>query len=105
MAENFNTGRESRQFDHLFTLQFSGLADLLRRPSGDQCSSCSKSSIIFQRTHYSHSSFVLFLACGASHREERIVGGKVAEVNSYPWLAALQYRHKFYCGGALISNR
>jgi len=80
---------ESKEFsrhlrDILRDEKFSGLADLLRRPSDDSCPSCT---------------------CGASHREERIVGGSIAEVNSYPWLAALQYRHKFYCGGALISNR
>ena len=45
------------------------------------------------------------LVCGISHREERIVGGRLAEVNSYPWLAALEYRTKFYCGATLISNR
>ncbi|CAG7723785.1 unnamed protein product [Allacma fusca] len=45
------------------------------------------------------------MVCGISHREERIVGGRVAEINSYPWLAALEYRTKFYCGATLISSR
>ncbi|ODN06133.1 Coagulation factor X [Orchesella cincta] len=62
--------------------QFRGLADLLRFPS--ECRECT---------------------CGISYREERIVGGRIAEINSYPWLTALMYKGKFYCGGTLISDR
>jgi hypothetical protein len=44
-------------------------------------------------------------ACGVSYREERIVGGSVADTNAFPWLAALMYKTKFYCGATLISDR
>lgn len=44
--------------------------------------------------------------------QDRIVGGEIAGVNSFPWLALLQYRSKddenfvsFRCGGSLINER
>ncbi|KAL7639918.1 UNVERIFIED_CONTAM: hypothetical protein RMT77_009331 [Armadillidium vulgare] len=35
----------------------------------------------------------------------RIIGGKYANINEYPWQVALIYKQKFFCGGALISDR
>ena len=34
----------------------------------------------------------------------RIVGGKEAVPNSWPWLVSLQYRGRHFCGGTLIVN-
>ncbi|CAL8106978.1 unnamed protein product [Orchesella dallaii] len=86
-GENDTLSSESHEYSrHLRKVlqeeKFRGLADLLRFPS--ECRECT---------------------CGISYREERIVGGRIAEINSYPWLTALMYKGKFYCGGTLISDR
>lgn len=43
--------------------------------------------------------------CGVSLVTSRIVGGVVADINEFPWMAMLHYRGTFYCGGTLISDR
>jgi len=35
----------------------------------------------------------------------RVVGGKEANMNEWPWQVALVYNNKFFCGGSLISDR
>lgn len=43
--------------------------------------------------------------CGVA-RKVRIVGGHhVKQVNMYPWVAALLYKGRFYCGGSLINEK
>lgn len=42
--------------------------------------------------------------CGLSNQENRIVGGRPAEPNKYPWLARLVYDGKFHCGASLLTN-
>ena len=46
-----------------------------------------------------------FLACGVPNRGNRVVGGRPARINEYPWTVALTYRGRFYCGGSLINDR
>ena len=45
--------------------------------------------------------------CGLAKRNTKIVGGKEAGVNEYPWQVGFKEKNKsyFFCGGALISNR
>uniref|UniRef100_A0A1Y1L107 CLIP domain-containing serine protease n=1 Tax=Photinus pyralis TaxID=7054 RepID=A0A1Y1L107_PHOPY len=46
--------------------------------------------------------------CGTA-TENRIVGGQVAELDEFPWMALIEYRKPsgsgFHCGGVLISKR
>ncbi|KAK3851344.1 hypothetical protein Pcinc_041217 [Petrolisthes cinctipes] len=35
----------------------------------------------------------------------RVIGGGYTNVNEYPWQMGLVYKHKFFCGGSLISDR
>lgn len=45
--------------------------------------------------------------CGIENRtpETRIVGGKVAKMNQFPWLTFIVMDEKYACTGALISDR
>ncbi|CAH0554048.1 unnamed protein product [Brassicogethes aeneus] len=43
--------------------------------------------------------------CGITHVNTRIVGGIETKVNMYPWMVALMYNNRFYCGASLINNR
>jgi len=46
--------------------------------------------------------------CGKSSKTSRIVGGERAEIEEYPWMAALELckgNDCWSCGGSLISNR
>jgi len=45
--------------------------------------------------------------CGLAKRSTRIVGGKVTEVNEYPWQVGIVTAgsSSVWCGGSLISNR
>ncbi|XP_068220837.1 trypsin-1-like isoform X3 [Palaemon carinicauda] len=43
--------------------------------------------------------------CGIQNREGRVVGGRVAQRNQYPWLVSLNYRGKLYCGASLVNDR
>nr|XP_037867296.1 37-kDa protease isoform X1 [Bombyx mori] len=42
--------------------------------------------------------------CGIARTRRRIVGGYETKETEYPWMAALLYGGRFYCGGALISD-
>ncbi|XP_069702856.1 trypsin-1-like [Periplaneta americana] len=44
-------------------------------------------------------------SCGERNDGSRIVGGKPAEMNEFPWMARLSYFNRFYCGGMLINDR
>ncbi|XP_023287914.1 trypsin-1-like [Orussus abietinus] len=43
--------------------------------------------------------------CGLTNKNNRIVGGVETLEIQYPWMTALMYRGRFYCGGSLISSR
>ncbi|XP_045615427.1 venom protease [Procambarus clarkii] len=43
--------------------------------------------------------------CGTPNRDGRVVGGTPTSVGQYPWLAALYYRSKLYCGATLVTDR
>ncbi|CAH1111119.1 unnamed protein product, partial [Psylliodes chrysocephalus] len=43
--------------------------------------------------------------CGQSFKNVRIVGGIETMVNEYPWMTALLYNNRFYCGASLINSR
>lgn len=49
--------------------------------------------------------------CGIERGKDRILGGKVAGLDEFPWMAILRYKDKlgedagFKCGGTLINNR
>lgn len=47
--------------------------------------------------------------CGVQANDNRIVGGTVAEIDDFPWMALLQYRKgrkiEPACAGTLINNR
>lgn len=48
--------------------------------------------------------------CGNSLSVDRIVGGEIAKVHEFPWLAMMQYINNegvigFKCGGSLIASR
>lgn len=47
--------------------------------------------------------------CGVQGDLNRVVGGTVAEIDDFPWMALLQYRKgdkiESACGGTLINNR
>ncbi|XP_018562419.1 trypsin-1-like [Anoplophora glabripennis] len=43
--------------------------------------------------------------CGRVFKHKRIVGGIETVINGYPWMAALMYNNRFYCGGSLINNK
>lgn len=49
--------------------------------------------------------FLLFLECGISNRQMRVVGGNVTKIHEFPWLAGLSKNGEFYCGAALITRR
>lgn len=38
-------------------------------------------------------------------QHKRIVGGVETLVNEYPWMVALQYNSRFYCGASLINSQ
>ncbi|XP_030751742.1 trypsin-7-like [Sitophilus oryzae] len=43
--------------------------------------------------------------CGVALKHKRIVGGVETLVNEYPWMVALQYNNRFYCGASLINSK
>ncbi|XP_066150939.1 trypsin-1-like isoform X2 [Euwallacea fornicatus] len=43
--------------------------------------------------------------CGLALKHKRIVGGVETLVNEYPWMVALQYNNRFFCGASLINNK
>ncbi|XP_057656010.1 trypsin-1-like [Diorhabda carinulata] len=43
--------------------------------------------------------------CGRTFKNVRIVGGIETMVNEYPWMTALLFNNRFYCGASLINNR
>ncbi|KAF7284124.1 hypothetical protein GWI33_022583 [Rhynchophorus ferrugineus] len=43
--------------------------------------------------------------CGLALKHKRIVGGVETLVNEYPWMVALHYNNRFYCGASLINNK
>ncbi|XP_034256099.1 trypsin-7-like [Thrips palmi] len=43
--------------------------------------------------------------CGDRNDASRIVGGKPANANEFPWMVRLSYFNRFYCGGMLINDR
>ncbi|KAJ8931120.1 hypothetical protein NQ314_016001, partial [Rhamnusium bicolor] len=43
--------------------------------------------------------------CGQTFKQRRIVGGIETMVNQYPWMTALMYNNRFYCGASLINNK
>ncbi|CAG9765524.1 unnamed protein product [Ceutorhynchus assimilis] len=43
--------------------------------------------------------------CGVALKHKRIVGGIETLVNEYPWMVALHYNNRFYCGASLINNK
>ncbi|KAL3278571.1 hypothetical protein HHI36_016117 [Cryptolaemus montrouzieri] len=43
--------------------------------------------------------------CGILNEKRRIVGGVVTKVNQYPWMVALKFNNRFFCGGSLINSR
>lgn len=47
--------------------------------------------------------------CGVQVNDNRVVGGTVAEIDDFPWMALLMYRKgnkvEPACGGSLINNR
>ncbi|XP_073952511.1 trypsin-1-like [Choristoneura fumiferana] len=43
--------------------------------------------------------------CGERNEEPRIVGGTLASMNAFPWLARLIYHNSFGCGASLINDR
>lgn len=49
--------------------------------------------------------FVFCLECGITYKHNRIVGGVETQVNAYPWMTALMYNGRFYCGASVISNK
>ncbi|XP_019868222.1 trypsin-1 [Aethina tumida] len=43
--------------------------------------------------------------CGITYKKTRIVGGVETKVNEFPWMTALMYNNRFYCGASLINNK
>ncbi|CAH1996772.1 unnamed protein product [Acanthoscelides obtectus] len=43
--------------------------------------------------------------CGEVLQHVRIVGGIETLVNEFPWMTALMYNNRFYCGASLINNK
>ncbi|KAJ3650330.1 hypothetical protein Zmor_022025 [Zophobas morio] len=43
--------------------------------------------------------------CGLTYKNKRIVGGIETLINQYPWMTALTYNNRFYCGASVINNR
>ncbi|XP_060523823.1 trypsin-1-like [Cylas formicarius] len=44
-------------------------------------------------------------SCGLALKHRRIVGGVETLINEYPWMVALLYNNRFFCGASLINNR
>ncbi|XP_047736429.1 trypsin [Hyalella azteca] len=44
------------------------------------------------------------LKCGLVGRTNRVVGGSETTLTELPWIAAMFYKGKLYCGAALVSN-
>ncbi|XP_043338615.1 transmembrane protease serine 4 isoform X1 [Cervus canadensis] len=42
------------------------------------------------------------LACGQSVKAPRVVGGKEASVDSWPWQVSIQYNKQHICGGSIL---
>lgn len=59
--------------------------------------------ILFINQHYCTRFFLP--ACGQVFKHKRIVGGVETVINGYPWMTALMYNNRFYCGGSLINNK
>jgi hypothetical protein len=43
--------------------------------------------------------------CGLTYKNKRIVGGVETLINQYPWMTALTYNNRFYCGASVINNK
>lgn len=58
-----------------------------------------------------HSAFPNTSECGINPITDRIFGGQVAELDEYPWMAAIEYKDKYdgnlkiKCGGSLVTQR
>jgi secreted trypsin-like serine protease len=47
---------------------------------------------------------MMFIECGMARTRRRIIGGTETAILEFPWMAALKYNGRFYCGAALINN-
>ncbi|CAB0034979.1 unnamed protein product [Trichogramma brassicae] len=47
----------------------------------------------------------IYIPCGITNKQKRIVGGVETQINEYPWVALLLYRGRFYCGGSVINSK
>ncbi|XP_064212266.1 trypsin-1 [Tribolium castaneum] len=43
--------------------------------------------------------------CGLTYKNKRIVGGVETLINEYPWMTALTYNNRFYCGASVINSK
>ncbi|OWK18223.1 hypothetical protein Celaphus_00008963 [Cervus elaphus hippelaphus] len=58
-----------------------------------------------QELQVQHSSSMVSLqclACGQSVKAPRVVGGKEASVDSWPWQVSIQYNKQHICGGSIL---
>ncbi|KAF5298244.1 hypothetical protein FQR65_LT09755 [Abscondita terminalis] len=63
-------------------------------------------------SHFNTKSLPDRTVCGLEKESKRVIGGTVAELDEFPWMAALEYKSKLTgensgirCGGSLINNR
>ncbi|KGL78339.1 Transmembrane protease serine 4, partial [Tinamus guttatus] len=50
-------------------------------------------------------SLVCSQACGESSRAPRVLGGRPAPIEAWPWQVSLRYRREHICGGTIIDAR
>ncbi|NXD17534.1 TMPS4 protease, partial [Nothocercus nigrocapillus] len=50
-------------------------------------------------------SLVCSQACGESSRAPRVLGGRPAPIEAWPWQVSLRYRREHICGGSIIDAR
>lgn len=74
-------------------------------PIGDPPENCPPCGKFMETIQYPQLTTTSLTECGIPNKTKRIVGGVEAEVLRYPWMAVLMYGGRFYCGGALISDR
>lgn len=43
--------------------------------------------------------------CGESVRTPRVLGGRPAAIEAWPWQVSLRYRGEHICGGSIIDPR
>ncbi|NWX91984.1 TMPS4 protease, partial [Nothoprocta ornata] len=63
------------------------------REAGSKCLSGSAVSLLCSQ------------ACGESSRAPRVLGGRPAPIEAWPWQVSLRYRQEHICGGSIIDAR